>query len=195
MERAMKATRWMVLMAAVLAAACGGDGNGGTGPGNGTPGFTADVTGDVQVSFGGDAAYGLVQDPEAGLAFAVEMSEDDQTGGGVIQLFRVGNGTPQPGTYQLIDAVNDTPEDGDWFAVAYDTDQGQLTAIFVATGGTVKITSVSNGVAKGTFNFPAVGGLFEDPETELTVNVKGRFTAEEMNPGLNLRVPATARSR
>jgi hypothetical protein len=194
----MKATRWMVLMAAVLAAACGGDGDGGTGPGNGpgngTPGFTANVTGDVQVDLGGQAAYGLVQDPEAGMAFAVEMVEDDETGGGVIQIYRVG-GTPQPGTYNLIDAVNDEPGQGDWFAVAYDTDETGVIAVFVATGGTVKITSVSNGVAKGTFDFTAVGGLFEDPETELNIHVKGKFTAEEMNAGVNLRVPASARSR
>ncbi len=76
----MKATRMMVLTAALLVAACGGDSDGGTGPGNGgTPGFSADVTGDLQTSFGGNAGYGVV-DEEGGKVFAVEM-ENDQTGG------------------------------------------------------------------------------------------------------------------
>lgn len=191
----MKATRWMVLAAAVLAAACGGDGDGGTGPGNGTPGFSANVTGDLQTSFSGDAAYGTVVDPDLGTTFAVEMSEDDLTGGGVIQLIRVGNSTPAPGTYPIIDGMNGTPTDGDWVAVAFDTDQGELTAIFVGTGGQVKVTSVKNGIAKGTFSFDAEGGLMSDPETTLTVKVSGQFTASDMGAQLPIRAYPKSRSK
>ncbi len=176
----MKATRMMVLTAALLVAACGGDSNGGTGPGNGgTPGFSADVTGDLQASFGGNAGYGVV-DQEGGKVFAVEMAESDQTGGGVIQLYRVGGAVPAPGTYQLTDAIDGNAQDGDWLAMAYDTDQGQLTAIFAARSGSVTITSVKNGIAKGTFSFNAEGGVLSDPETTLSVKVSGSFTAEDM---------------
>lgn len=189
----MKATRMMVLTAALLVAACGGDSDGGTGPGNGgTPGFSADVTGDLQTSFGGSAGYGVV-DEEGGKVFAVEMAESDQTGGGVIQLYRVGGAVPAPGTYQLTDGIDGNPQDGDWLAMAYDTDQGSLTAIFAARTGTVTITSVKNGIAKGTFNFTAEGGLLSDPETTLTVTVKGSFHAQDMTGGAALKVPARVR--
>ncbi len=187
----MRRTRWMALTAAMVLAACGGDG--GTGPGNGnTPAFTAEVTGDVETSVKGDALYGEVVDPEAGAAFAVEMSEDDPTGGALIQIIRIGAGTPAAGTYALTDAVNGNPGEGDWVATAYDVENGQLTAIFAATAGTVKVTKIANGTFEGTFSFTAVGGLLEDPTQEMTIAVDGRFKAKEMIGGA-IRVRARSR--
>ncbi len=171
----MKATRWMFLMSAVMLAACGGDS--GTGPGNGGPAFVADVTGDLQAKLQGNAMFGEFIDPEAGPAFALEMAEPDLSSGGVIQIIKLGAGIPTPGTYHLTDAINGTPGEGSWVAAAYDTDEGQLTALFAATSGTVTVTSVSEHAFKGTFSFVAEGGLMEDPETPLTITVKGRFTA------------------
>ena len=73
------------MAAVVMLAACGGDGNGGVGPGNGSgAGFSADVQGDIETSIKGDALYGTATDPEAGTIFAIEMAEDDSTGGGLI---------------------------------------------------------------------------------------------------------------
>lgn len=191
----MRGTKWMAMMAAALVlTACGGDGNGGVGPGNGGAGFSADVQGDIETSIKGDALYGTATDPEAGSIFAVEMAEDDATGGGMIQLIRIGAGVPAVGNYQLTDAVNGTPQDGDWIAAAYDSDQGQLTAIFAATSGSVKVTRNSNGVYEGTFDFIAVGGALSDPTTEMTIAVNGKFKATQA-PGSAVRSLPRARSR
>lgn len=185
----------ITLAMAMFLAACGGDGDGGTGPGNGAA-FKADVTGDVETSVQGDALYGEIIDPEAGAAFAVEMSEADPTGGALIQILKIGAGVPVPGSYALTDGINGMPGDGDWVAAAYDSENGALTAIFVATGGTVKVTDAGNGKFKGTFSFNAEGGLLEDPGTTLKITVKGQFNATEVGGPAALRLPALkARSR
>jgi hypothetical protein len=170
--------RWAVLMSAAVLAACGGD-NDGTGPGTGGPAFTADVTGDVQTSIQGDALFGHIVDPEAGPAFAVEMSEDDPTGGALIQIIRLGPWTPAVGSYALTDAIKGTPGEGNWVGAAYDSENGQLVAIFAATSGTLKVTSVPAGRFKGSFTFEAKGGLLSDPEKEMTISVSGSFTASQ----------------
>ena len=194
----MRGTRWMATMATMAAVAvltaCGGDGNGSVGPGNGGAGFSADVQGDIETSIKGDALYGNASDPEAGTIFAIEMSEDDSTGGGLIQLIRIGAGVPAVGNYQLTDAVNGTPQEGDWVAAAYDSDQGQLTAIFAATSGSVKVTRNSNGAYEGTFDFIAIGGALSDPTTEMTIAVNGRFKATQ-SPGSAVRSLPRVRSR
>ncbi len=191
----MKSVRWMALVAAAVLTGCGGDGNGPTGPGNGKPAFTADVTGDVQTSVNGDAKFGNVVDGETGQsAFAVEMAEDDPTGGALIQIVRIGNWTPAVGSYALTDAVNGNPGDGDWVATAYDSDNGQVTAIFAATTGTVKITGASNGKLQGTFSFDAVGGQIADPNTSMAISVSGRFTASPGTAQLTM-LHATRRQR
>lgn len=196
----MRSARWMTLAAtAVLTlAACGGDGNGGTGPGNGgggaTASFSATVSGDVQGTVKGDARYGLATDPDLGSVFGVEMSEGG-TGGGLIQLIHLGTGIPGTGSYSISDAVNGTPADGDWVAVAYDADNGQLTAVFVATGGTVKVTRASGGTYEGTFDFSATGTVMSDPSTPLTVGVTGKFKATSLPGGAAIRALPELRSR
>ncbi|MBK9692885.1 MAG: hypothetical protein IPO73_14540 [Gemmatimonadetes bacterium] len=190
----MRRTSWMALAAVAVLTACGGDGNGSVGPGNGGAGFSADVQGDIETSIKGDALFGNASDPEAGTIFAIEMAEDDATGGGLIQLIRIGDGVPGVGTYQLTDAVNGTPQEGDWVAAAYDSDHGQLTAIFAATSGSVKVTRNANGVYEGTFDFIAIGGALSDPTTEMTIAVHGKFKATQ-SPGSALRSLPRVRSR
>ncbi len=191
----MKSMRWAAVMAVAALAACGGGDS--TGPGNGGgagPAFTADVSGDIQTSIKGDAKFGEATDPNAGDIFAVEMSEDDSTGGGVIQLIHIGTGTPGTGTYGLVDAVNGNPGDGDWVAAAYDTDNGQLTASFAATSGSVKVTRADNGTYEGTFDFIATGAAVSDPGTALTIAVNGKFKAKKA-VGLAARSASLIRSR
>jgi len=192
----MKATRWLALVSVAMLAACGG-GDGGTGPGNGGPAFTADVTGDLETSLQGDALFGEIFDPEAGAAFAVEMSESDPTGGGLIQFIRIGAGVPGAGTYALTDAINGNPGDGDWVAAAFDTENGEVTAIFAATAGSIKVTGVSQNSFKGTFSFDAAGGLLSDPETSLSITVTGRFTASSLPEGQAIqgRITSIRRNR
>jgi len=150
--------------------------------------------GNIETSIKGDALYGNASDPEAGTIFAIEMSEDDSTGGGLIQLIRIGAGVPAVGNYQLTDAEHGTPQEGDWIAAAYDSDQGQLTAIFAATSGSVKVTRNSNGTYEGTFDFIAIGGALSDPTTEMTIAVNGRFKATQ-SPGSAVRSLPRVRSR
>jgi hypothetical protein len=188
----VKSIRWVVVTAAATLMACSGSDS--TGPVNGGAGaaFSATVSGDVQTSIKGQALFGQATDPDAGTIFAVEMSEDDSTGGGLIQLIHIGGGTPAAGTYNLTDAVNGTPGSGDWIAAAYDSDQGQMTASFVATSGSVTVTRSGNGRFEGTFDFTAIGAAMSDPTTSLTIAVHGTFKAKPAPSALRV---ARIRSR
>ncbi|HSB52924.1 MAG TPA: hypothetical protein VLD58_01150 [Gemmatimonadales bacterium] len=188
----MRAIGWMTLAATVVLAACGGDGNGSTGPGNGgATSFSAEVTGDVQTSVRGAALFGTRADEAQGMLFGVEMAESG-AGESVIQIIRLGGEVPAVGTYQIVDALNGNPQNGDFVAMAFDSDNGQPTAIFVGTGGTLRVTSSSATAFKGTFTFDAQGGLFSDPETTLTIKVDGSFHATPAPEGIQLK---TIRSR
>jgi hypothetical protein len=178
----------MTLAATVVLAACGGDDNGGTGPGNGgASSFSAKVTGDVQIpSVKGAALFGTRADEAQGMLFGVEMAESG-AGESVIQIIRIGGAVPAVGTYQIVDALNGNPQDGDFVAMAFDSDNGTPSAIFVGTGGTLKVTSSSASAFKGTFTFDAQGGLFSDPETTLTINVAGSFHATPAPDGIQLQ--------
>lgn len=190
----MRAIRWMALAAAVTLAACGGDGDGGTGPGNGggASSFSAKVSGDIEVpSVKGVALFGTVVDEEQGPLFGLEMAEGGE-GESLIQIVRLGGQVPTPGTYQISDAINGNPQNGDFMALAFDSDNGEPVAIFLGTGGTLKVTSASDRAFKGTFSFNAEGGLFEDPETTLQIKIEGSFNATPATTGIQLRA---ARSR
>ncbi len=195
----MRSIKYLALTAAVVLAACGGDDNGGTGPGNGgKAGFSAEVTGDVETSVEGAALFGTKADEAQGLLFGVEMAETGE-GESVIQIIRIGGAVPAVGDYQITDALNGNPQNGDFVAMAFDSEDGTPTAIFVATGGTLKVTSSSATAFKGTFTFDAQGGLFEDPENTLTINVAGSFNASPATPDLRslqaLKQSAARRSR
>lgn len=189
----MKAIRWLVLTTAVTLAACGGDDNGSTGPGNGGgQAFDAAVTGDVQTTLKGKAAWGMVDDPNQGQLFGIEMMENNP--GGLIQLVRMGGAIPDAGTYTIADGLNGTPADGEFAAVAYDMDNGAPAAVFVATGGQVNITGTGNNLV-GTFSFDAEGGLFSDPNTTLKITVSGSFTASKAKQSLRVTSSTIRRSR
>lgn len=189
----MRAIGSMMLAATVALAACGGDDGGSTGPGNGgnPTSFSAEVTGDVETSVQGAALFGTRTDEAQGTLFGVEMAE---TGAGesVIQIIRIGGRIPAAGTYQIVDALNSNPADGDFVAMAFDSDNGQPVAIFVGTGGTLTVTSSTANAFKGTFTFDAQGGLFNDPENTLSINVAGTFYATPAPAGIRLN---TIRSR
>ena len=182
----MKAAKWMVLAAAGMLAACGGDDNGTTGPGNGgSRTFSAEVTGDLETSVKGAALFGTKTDEAQGTLFGLEMAETGD-GESVIQIIRLGGQIPAPGTYEIKDAINTNPGSGDFVAMAFDSDNGEPTAIFVATGGTLTVTSSTATSFKGTFTFDAEGGLFSDPETTLRINVAGTFHAAHATADLHL---------
>lgn len=195
----MRSFKWMALAAVMVLAACGDDGN-STGPGNGggPTSFTAKVTGDVQTEVKGAALFGQRVDEAQGTLFGIEMAEAGE-GESLIQIIRLGGEVPAVGTYQITDALNSTPGNGDFVALAFDSENGTPSAIFVATGGTLKVTSSSSNAFKGSFSFDAQGGLFEDPENTLTIKVTGIFHATPGSPNLQaikaLQQSAARRSR
>lgn len=180
----MRSIKWMALATVVALAACGGDDD-GTGPGNGggAASFSADVTGDVQTKVKGAALFGQHDDEAQGKLFGLEMAETGE-GESLIQIIRLGGEVPAVGTYQISDAINTEPGNGDFVAMAFDSENGSPSAIFVATGGTLRVTSSSATAFKGTFTFDAQGGLFEDPENTLTIKVTGSFHATPGTPQL-----------
>jgi hypothetical protein len=191
----MCSIKWMALATAMVLAACGGEDDGSTGPGNGggPTTFSADVTGDVQTQVKGAALFGQRVDEAQGTLFGVEMAETGE-GESVIQIIRLGGEVPAVGTYQITDALNTTPGNGDFVAMAFDSENGTPSAIFVATGGTLKVTSSSGNAFKGTFSFDAQGGLFGDPENTLTIKVTGSFNATRAPEGIRLNAIPRGRS-
>lgn len=183
----MKATKWMTLAAvAVMATACGGDDDNGTGPGDGgnNGSFTASVSGDAEDSFEGWSYFGQGEDEQGNQGFGVVMSEV-QAGvenGGVITIVRVNQNSLPAGDYEIKDASGELA-DGDVVALAIDTDGNTLAALFASTGGTLHVTSSNGSTIKGTFSFDANGVVFADPETELSITVEGDFTAKTLPDG------------
>lgn len=188
----MRSIYMAALAGALVLAACGGDSD-GTGPGNGgnggPAGFSAQVRGDIQGDLTGDAKFGSGEDNDGGAIWAVELSETGGLGG-TIQLVRLGNQGFPVGTYNIKDPITHVPSEGDVVAVATDNDNGELLAIFVADGGTMKVTSTSGNRVKGTFSFTAVGVIMDDPETELHVTVTGTFNAEPGTPAIQANAAA-----
>lgn len=189
----MRSIKWMALAAAMVLAACGGE-DGSTGPGNGggATTFTADVTGDVETKVTGAALFGQAQDDEYGEVFGVEMAETGE-GESLIQIVRLGGAVPAVGSYTIADALDGNPQDGDFVALAFDSENGTPVAVFVGVSGALKVTSSSATSFKGTFTFDAKGGLFSDPETTLTIKVDGSFHATPATQGIELN--AIRRSR
>jgi hypothetical protein len=191
----MKATKWMTLAAvAVLASACGGDDDNGTGPGGGRLGsFNADVSGDLETDFDGWALFGA-QSEEGGEGFGLVMSEieNENDAGGTITIIRL-NATSMPtGAYDF-KAFEEAENDGDVVALATDSEGDDLKAIFTSTGGTLNVTSSSNSELKGNFTVEMVGQVFADPETEYTITVEGSFSAKKGTDGELVRTQVLRR--
>jgi hypothetical protein len=181
MEGRMKATKWMTLAAvAVMATACGGDDDKGTGPNGRLGDFSAEVSGDVEADLDGWSLFGNVDDPEAGTGFGLIMSEiedENDDDGSVITIVRLNSTTVGNGQHDISDFQGEL-EDGDFVAMAMDQVDGELAALFYSTGGTFTVTTSNAQSLRGTFAIDMVGFVMEDPETELNVTVEGEFDAK-----------------
>jgi hypothetical protein len=192
----MQAMRWTAAAVALVLAACGGDDNGATGPGNGgAASFSATVSGDLAGAIKGQARFGLGEHPDYGSVFALEMNEVTNGGGGLLQLVRIGSAVPATGSYTIADALDGTPGAGDFVAVAFDGDETGPTAIFVSTAGSVKVTSSSGSAFKGSFSFEAAGGLFSSPDDTLHITVSGTFNAAPGTQAIQVTSAVIRRSR
>ncbi|HEX8851798.1 MAG TPA: hypothetical protein VF761_19880 [Gemmatimonadaceae bacterium] len=154
-----RTARVLVLATLVAAAACGGDG--GTDPRPRT-GFTAHVSGATSATLTGEAGYLVTPN-------MVTIALHSGSGASYIQFARQG-GLPGAGTYQL---RADTPANSGDFVAFY---AGGATENYVATSGTLTITSSSADRVKGTFNFTATGGA----SGTSTVAIDGDFDAPRL---------------
>ncbi len=178
----MKASKWMTLAAvAVMASACGGDDDKGTGPNRGNFGdFSAEVAGDVEADLDGWALFGNVDDPEAGTGFGLIMSEledENDDDGSVLTIVRLNSTAVGNGSHDISDFQGEL-EDGDFVAMAVDQVDGEMAALFFSTSGTFDVTTSNAQTLRGTFTIEMTGFVMEDPETELNVTVEGEFDAK-----------------
>ncbi|HWA16977.1 MAG TPA: hypothetical protein VG817_11115 [Gemmatimonadales bacterium] len=180
----MKASKWMTLATvAVMATACGGDDNGGTGPGGRLGSFSADVTGDLETSLDGWALFGAQSD-EGGEGFGLVMSEidDKHDAGGTITIVRLNSTSLPTGEYD-IKSFETAENAGDVVVLATDSEGNDLNAIFSSTGGTLHVTTSNSNSLKGTFSVDMVGTVFADPETEYAITIEGTFDAKKASNG------------
>ncbi|MFN8652519.1 MAG: hypothetical protein U0133_11485 [Gemmatimonadales bacterium] len=175
-------TSWSMLAVALVLTGCGGssDGTGpGGGPGGGSAAFEAQVTGDVQSQISGAATFGSGTDGNGNTLHMIQLSETGSAPGGLIRFARTGAQGFGAGTYPIVDAANGAPADGDVEVFLTDSDGNQLTAMFVGSGGSLKVTSSSGSRLAGSFTFQATGALFANPGNTLAITVTGTFAADQ----------------
>lgn len=169
-------------LALVLFTACGGGGDStgpnndnGNGSGDNTAGtFTGSISGDLDVSLDGTAAWGTATDPNTGQTSWVIVLAT--TGGSGITIVGVGDSEISATTYNLADATQNF--DTGTGASIYLSQNGANTFTGASTGGTVDITSTSGGNVAGTMNIQATGfALSGSSPQEETVTVTGSFNA------------------
>ncbi len=183
-------TRWTMVAAVLMLAACGGS-NDGTGPGNGGGGgvaggggggggatFDAQVAGDMVQTIQGGASFGSGTDGQGNTLHMIQLTKSGTTVGG-IQFARQGAQGFSGGSYPIADAVNGNPGDGEVIAMFTDQSGGQMNAAFVASGGTLQVTGSSATRVSGTFSFDATGASLANPGATLVVTVSGSFTADK----------------
>lgn len=171
-----------VMLVAAGALSCGDDDPAGPGDGPFEGTYTATVSGAVTATLGGTAIFASGTDPDTGesawVVYLVENENAAFTSGN--NVFFAGFGPPEERSYMLqdISESQDIPESGaGGVVIMYD---GQmLTGAFLSTGGSLTITDLSADRMDGTFNFTAVGNVFDgQTATEGAVTVQGSFEAQ-----------------
>ncbi len=136
------------------------------------------MSGDVVQAIQGGASFGSGTDGQGNTVHMIQLTKSGTTAGG-IQFARQGAQGFGSGSYPIADAVNGNPGDGDVVAVLSDQSGGQMNAVFVATGGSLQVTSSSATRVSGTFSFDATGASLVNPGAALAVIVSGSFTADK----------------
>ena len=174
-----------VLMAiTVLCAACGGDDDGLTGPGDIAfeANYTATVSGAVTQTIAGTAIFGTGTDPESGeqawIVYLVTDPNSPLSAGSSVFFF--GLGAPDIRSYTLEDfsQTGDVFPDGGVAAFVLVYDGQTLDGIFNSTGGSLTVSSLSETRMDGTFSFSATGTAFVGgTPADGSVTVQGSFEA------------------
>jgi hypothetical protein len=134
-------------VAVTLIAACGGGSDRITDPVASGAKFNATASGAVAASYSGSAIYSVSQSGAG--AFGVTMS--DPVASAAVSMTRQG-GIPAVGTYSVANATDQSQQVQGSFVISY---AASSSRVFVSTGGSVSITSVTPGHLKGTFSVTA----------------------------------------
>lgn len=181
MTRTRRWNRYLRGLAAVLAlslvAACSDDedGDGATGPDTSEGTFTATVSGDVDASIQGEAAWGGATDPETGdQAWVVALGDESQN---AVLVVHIGDDQPNEQSYSLADITGTQDfEAGTAALIVVTIDSSTLSV--GSTGGSITVTSSSSDRVQGTFSITASGVLLENGmSTEVDVTISGEFDA------------------
>lgn len=158
------------------ALACGDS----TGPGE--AGFTATVSGDMQLELSGEAIFGV--STEGGVdRWMIFLNEGAFLGldYDMIGFIREGSVTPiGVGTHTLVDAAGDALDDEDIGGVYWFGRHTGSLGVFTSDEGNLTITSASADWIEGTFSFSGTLDLGYGPDiVDVTdVTVTGNFSAE-----------------
>ncbi|NNF03664.1 MAG: hypothetical protein HKN17_04275 [Rhodothermales bacterium] len=180
----MRMTMWRLISNLCLAfilvtsfSACdSGNGDDGDDGGNGGNLFQANITisGDVQDSFSGFAAFAEDGDGDGGFIIFIYQGEFSVVPSG--RIVAVGHDTASPGQGTF------TINEEDYYG-AYASDLSSVTTGTFISGdsGQLNITSSSSDRLSGSFSF--TGEVVQNAAVQGTATVSGTFTAEQFSPG------------
>lgn len=146
--------------------------------------YRAVLTGALQDTLSGDAAFGVVVDSETGQrSFIIEMQTPGDLGGS-LYLVRRDTVRPQTGTFELVSAA-DTAKANNRFALVY---REGMRRRLTSSQGQLEITRASDSLLVGTFQAEMrgrikergaqTGGDDQEADTE-RVHISGDFRAEQ----------------
>jgi len=158
--------------------ACGSGDSTGPDNQNDQGDFTATVSGPVSGTFSGYAwQSGTVIDPQSNEQGWVLFLGSQDNPGSVVYVVRLGS-RPGTGTYSLVDFTQSSGDlqSGEFAGLATVSLSGGLTFSGSSTGGSLTITSSSEGRVQGSFNFQ-ITGFNPSTQQEVTATVSGTFNA------------------
>jgi hypothetical protein len=155
--------------------ACDSGGNDGGDDGGENNVFTANITitGDVEDSFSGFAAFAEDGDGNGGFLIFIYQGEFSVVPNG--RIVAVGHDTASPSEGSF--SIND-----DEFYGTYASDLGSVSGTYISSdSGTLTISSSSSDRLSGSFSF--TGELVQNTSVQGTATVSGTFTADHLAPG------------